>query len=535
MNVRSGRFAFPLAALLVLCGSCSQHHASERLRRIAILPPSILIDDPGSQWLTTALPIVWEEDLATASDLVVQAANDSSGAYQFGATEILRTTVEKWGGRAHLHGVLTDASTQRNLETFDLQSVSGENILPLANAFAKQVDKGATTFSTASEQALQIFTAALQKTNPSARIEALNNAVGVDSSFGLAYILLAETEAQSDRQALPDLLTKAGQHANSFTALDRAKFNAFASQAVHAPILQQRIALRTVLQLAPNTLDALTELGSLRFLQGDATNGETVMARALELSPGNAAVLQQLGRGLIETRQFAQAEKVLTGLDQNAAILPALATCILLEGDLTRANAVSDRFSRSLQPEVQVIYRATWRALSGDLNGAIGSVSAQHFANPNLQSAVTAELVIWHLMQTDFAAAKATLVPVVAPSGAFTPESFLISRADEPVNEWMGSVQSSSLGPEQKQSVLAYGLFLAGHYDRAAQFWQRILGRSGGTDLRARAMLAGSLERSGHSKAAAKITVQPFIPEFGDLYAAVSFQEMRRLLNLQVR
>ena len=47
-------------------------------------------------------------------------------------------------------------------------------------------------------------------------------------------------------------------------------------------------------------------------------------------------------------------------------------------------------------------------------------------------------------------------------------------------------------------------------------------------------MLAGSLDRSGNSQGAKKVLVQPFVPEFGDLFAAVSFGEMRRLLNLQV-
>ena len=226
-------------------------------------------------------------------------------------------------------------------------------------------------FSTKSERALEEFTQALQTTTPAGRAQALKGAIGLDPSFGIAYIVLAETTAQIDPQALPDLLGQGGAHKASFTALDRVKFNALAAQAVHAPVPQQEAALAALLQLAPNTADALAGLGSLRFLQGDAANGERLLGRALEVSPGNANIRQQLGRGLIESKQFAKAEKVLAGLENNPAILPTLATCVLLERDGARAQAISDRFSQSLQPQVQGLYRATWLALSGNAAGAI--------------------------------------------------------------------------------------------------------------------------------------------------------------------
>ncbi len=484
--------------------------------------------------MSTALPIVLEEDLATAPHLLIDVVKDASAAYQFGATEVLRTTIENRHGELHLHGAVSDASTQRNREVFDLESTASAGVLPIANAFAKDIDKHATEFSTRNERAFQIFTRALEAPNAAPRMQALNDAIGIDPEFGLAYTILAQLTAQTSPQSLPDLLAKAGSHASSFTALDRAKFYALAAQAVHAPISQQETALRTLLQLAPNNLDALAGLGSLRFLDGDLANGERFMTRALDLSPGNVNVLQQLARGFLETRQFAQAEKVLTGLDNNPAVLPALATCVLLEGDVRRASAISERFSESLQPAVQMIYRATWLSLSGNTAKAIGALEGQHSADPNLQSAMNAELVVWHLMQGDFAAAKQAVTSISGKPGAFTLQAVLLSRSDLPIEQWEGTVQSAQMTVEQKQRVLAYGLFLAGHYDRAAQIWQQAVNRSGGTDLLARAMLAGSLDRAGNSQAVGKVLVEPFVPEFGDLFAAVSFREMRRLLNLQV-
>ncbi len=518
----------------MLFSSCS-HEAGDRLQRLAILPATVLIGDDSAQWISTAVPLALEEDLATAPHLLTSVVRDVSGAYQFGATEVLRTTVERRGGRIRVQATITDMSTQRNRAVFELDSASSAGLLPIANALAKRMDGRATDFSTKSERAFQMFADALQSANTQASIQMLNDAIGVDPAFGLAYIALAQTAAQTDPQSAPAFIARAEEHANSFTPLDRARLNAFAAQALHAPLAQQEAGFRTFLQLAPNTLDALAGLGSIRFVEGDANEGERLMTRALELSPGNVNVRQQLARGLLESRRFKEAEKVFSGLDNNPAVLPGLAVSVLLGGDRARATAIIDRFSQSLQPQVQVIYRATWLALSGNAAGAITALDGQRFADANLQSAVVAELVIWRLIQGDFAAAKQTLAAQTEPAGAFTAQSILLSGADAPLEGWQGAVESSAMNSDQKTDVLAYGLFLAGHYAEAAQIWKRILDRSGGTDPRSRAMLAGSLDRAGNTQAARKVLVQPFVPDFGDVYAAVSFGEMRRLLKLQVQ
>jgi hypothetical protein len=77
----------------------------------------------------------------------------------------------------------------------------------------------------------------------------------------------------------------------------------------------------------------------------------------------------------------------------------------------------------------------------------------------------------------------------------------------------------------------AYGLFLYGFYNRAAESWKAIADASGDTDLRARAMLAASLRLAGKPQEARKILVQPFVPDLSGYYAAVSFAQLRSLLG----
>ena len=517
----------------MLFSSCS-HESGARLQRLAILPPNILIGDDSGQWIGTALPLALEEDFATSPNLLAVYVRDPSSAYQFGATAVLRTTVERRRGQLHIQATLTDVSTQRNREVFELGDALSAGLLPLANGLAKRMDSGAASFSAKSERAFQTFAAALQSENLQARMQMLNAAIDVDPTFGLAYVVLAQTAAQANPQSLPTVLAKAQEHVKTFTPLDQARFNAFAAQTVHAPLTQQEASLEKLLQLAPNMVDPLAGLGVIKFLEGDAASGERLMTRALQLSPGNSSVRQQLARGLLENRRFAEAEKVFAALDNNPAVLPGLAVCVLLQGDLSRANTIINRFSQSLFPGVQGVYRAAWLALSGQTASAVAALQGARFADPTLQSAVLTNTVIWQLIDRDFAGARKTMASAAGPPGPFTPQAVLLSRADEPLDQWREQVQSSGLNAGQKQSLLAYGLFLAGHYAEAAQMWQQLDQRSGGADLGARAMLAGSLDRAGNTQAARKVLVQPFVPDFGDVYAAVSFGEMRRLLNLQV-
>jgi hypothetical protein len=94
-------------------------------------------------------------------------------------------------------------------------------------------------------------------------------------------------------------------------------------------------------------------------------------------------------------------------------------------------------------------------------------------------------------------------------------------------------VNAAPLSADQKPIVLAYGLFLNGHFPDAANAWRALCDQSGDTDLRSRAMMAASLTRAGRSLEANSPRVLPFLPNLtaGDQYAAIAFTEMRRLLS----
>ena len=517
--------------------SCSRRTGNS-LERVAILPANVLISDVSAEWISVALPLVLQEDLATSRTILASAANGESAAYQSGASEVLHTTIENRNGRIRIEAVFTDLHTQRNRNVLEIDGPSPAGLVGSINRLAKRIDEHASDFSTNSERALQAFTGAAESTQLQARVQMVREAASIDPAFGLAYIMWLEMAAQSAPQAISGIMATAKNHVPSFTGLDRARFNTLAARLLHAPLPQQEASLRTLLQLAPNSVDALATLGSLRFLEGDPGSGGRLLGRALELSPGNTSIRQQLGQGLLEARRFSEAEQMFVGLDNNPASLPSLATCVLLEGDTTRADTIIERFIGSVaNPDLKTLFRDTWLAVSGQSGKAIAGVQTSTFENPMLRSIALSQLAMWQLMGKDAAGARKSATEAVRldpRSVSFAAAAMLVTEGGRSVNEWRQMVDVSPIASDQqaKESVLGYGFFLNGRYSEAAQVWQQALDRSGGADLRARTMLAASFDRAGKRDDPRKVLVEPFVPEFGDLYAAVSFAEMRRLLQL---
>jgi len=488
--------------------------------------------------MKAAVPLVLQQDFLTCKNLAAGLVAGESTAYQIGAVNVLRVTVEAANGRIRMEATLTDLATQRNREVVRVEAPSPGGFVPALNALAKKLNPEASAFSTNNVQAVQALTTAAESANLQTRVQLLSGAIAADPSFGTAYIVLAESLAQAGQDA-GAILAKAAGHLSSFTPLDRARFNLLAARLSHASLAQQEQATSAVLGIAPNDGDALAALGAQRFLLGDAQGGERVLTRAITLNPANANLRRELALGLFETKNFAKAEKEFLGIDNNASILPELATCILLEGDVHRADSVFDRYLalRPANDPLTVFLRGEWLAISGRQREAVALLQHASSTNPQFQSLALSQISIWQLMggQTTEAKKSAALAAQLDPrSNSIAGVVLLITRGDRDPAQWMAQVNASGLNDQIKQPVLGYGLFLNRHYAEAAEVWQRLEQHAGGADLKARTMLSASLDRAGRLEDARKVLVQPFVPEFGDLYGAVAFDEMNRLLGIRM-
>ncbi len=477
-----------MLAVLLYCYGCARNPSDGSLRRIALLPSNVLIADSSSDWLRLAVPLVLEQDLSTSSAAVAALASDDSAAYQLGSTELLRTTVEQRSRQLTVDVNLIDLATQQNRKVISSRGPAAQ-LIPQLNALAKQFDKQASPFSTKSEPALRALAKGLSTSNPQLKSQALRDAIASDPSFGLAYFVLAET-LLSNKAEVQTVLDSAAARNKDFTELDRSRLNLLRKQVSHAPVEDLVVAAKALATNSPNNVEALATLGSNLFLLGDTSSAEPAFNRALQVNPANASLRQQLAIGLIETKQYAKAEQILTNLAAaNPAVLPALSVCVLLEGDGKRADVVYEKFLSSVtNPDAKTFYRATWLALEDRLTEAIAQLQKASFTDPRARGLASRQVSIWQQMA---------------------------GHAPSPAD---GS---------------AYALFLNRSYKEAAQAWAAIDKQSGHADLRARAMLAGSLSLAGNAAAARQVPVQPFVPDLNDAYAAVSFRELRRLLKGQ--
>lgn len=503
------------------------------MERLAILPANVLISDPASGWLKVGAPIVLEQDLMTAHSLVPGFAIDEAAATQNGATRVLRTTIENRNGGIHIEAAMVDNTTHKVVKTESAEASPASMLLTALNTLAKKFDPAAIDFPTKNEAAWQALAAADTNNNPQQRAQYLNQAINQDQNFGLAWVSLMDMIAPNRKTDLKRMIDDAKTHSSAFSPFDRAMFTMSMNRLDNAPPGEQIKAANAVLQIAPNDLDVLTVLGNNQILQGDSASGEQSLRRALSLNPSNVGLRFQLARGLMELRKYKEAESLFNSIEKTPAVYPELATCILLEGDKKRADAVADKFLASVQnEELRPLLHGAWDTLSGDRQKGIDLVLNTKFKSPNLEAIALGEATVWQLMGGDFDGAKKT-VGLLAQAGGQTKELpeivALLDDKTTPIADWQNKVNALGAPENIKQPILAYGLFLRGNYDDAAKIWQKVNDATHGQDLHARVMLASSLDRAGKS-AGTHIAVLPFTPEFADLYSAVSFAELRRLL-----
>jgi Flp pilus assembly protein TadD len=502
---------------------------------VAFIPANVLLSDPNSEWLKLGVPIVLQRDLMTAHSLISGYAPDEATATQGGATRVVRTSVENRQTRIHVDVTTVDAQSRKVLAVQSAEAPSVDALLGQLTALAKKFDPGATDFSTKNVRAWQSFSSAQGNENPQGRLQLLNQAISADADFGLAWVSLLQMITPNPQNDPHRLLDQVGAHRNNFSPYDRAKFDLAVAHLTSAPPAEQIKAAQRVLTLAPNDLDVLGVIGANQILTGDANAAEQSLRRAVALNPGNIGLRFQLARGLFQLRKYKDAEQLFTSMDKTPAVLPELATCLLLEGDKTRASQAADKFVASVQnPELKPVLQASWLVLSGDRQKGIDTLDHTQFTNSSLRSVALSQLSVWHAMGGNFAAAEKSVgLLSQAPGQAVqlhAVASMLVDKST-PSPEWQKKIEAAGMPEAIKQPVLGYGAFLRGDYTDAVTAWQRIYDRSHTADLHARAMLAASLDRAGKHADAQRITVIPFAPEFADLYSAISFTEMRRMLG----
>jgi len=527
-----------LVSGLIVFSSCTKKPTV--LRRVGLAPANVLIGDAGTEWLKVGAPLVLQQDLMSSQFVSPAMLSDESHAAEVGAQDILRLKLEEQKNeKIEVTATLVDVKTQKTTATEDVTAPSMAALIPALDKLAKKFDPSAGDFSTKNIEALKLLTEAGGTQKPQERLALLQKAQVADPNFGMAYFMLVEMMARQGPDALKQLVTEAKSHMANFPPYEKARFQLFLQQLDRAPLSQRTATVENLLKVAPNDLDALQMIGNVRFLNGDADGGVAALNKAIQLNPNNLNYKTQLAQGLVQNKRFADAEKVLAkfDFDKNPGALAELATTILLEGDVKRATETADRFIAKVpNPDLQGMFKATWAELIGDHAKAISLAENTKFSKPEVAGMTLSEATVWQLLAKDYAGARKT-AELTAKSDnhptAITVMSSLLVSGDQTVDEWQKKVEASPMNPAMKQTIVAYGLFLNGHYPEAEAEWKKAYDSTEGADLRIRAMYAACLDRQGKTAEAQKVKVQPFlIRDLADVYGVVAFSEMRRLTGL---
>ncbi len=397
-------------------------------------------------------------------------------------------------------------------------TATAPSYVAVVNRLAKQLSPDAGQFSTSNDDALRAYAAALETTDRAGKESLLRQAIAFDPHFGMAYLSLIEQQSSDPTEASQTLAAAHAQSAG-FVPLDRARLAVMAARIGREPLAQQTAAMQAMVNLAPNDVDSLASLGTERFLLGEAQAGEADFRKAIEIAPNRTDIKHALALGLLTSRRFEKAAQVFQTLGDNPNEQQGLAICLLLSGHVAEADKVMSAYfaarRASAGPGLALIH-ANWTAVSRGIAEAAGELQGQTFTVPLLNSIAQSQLAIW-----DLALGRQTVAnQLLARNSAFK----------TPVAE---AYRNAATGRGDPKS-LAFSLFLHGEYADAAQAWAEIVKQTAGLDLRARAMLASSLEHAGRNEAAKDILVQPFAPDItgADPFSAISFNEMRRILKL---
>jgi Flp pilus assembly protein TadD len=423
------------------------------------------------------------------------------------------------GGRVHVEAVLEDAVRVRHLGTIRASAPAGE-LLPLAQAVAREIDPGARPLPTSSPRAFEAYIAAIGASDPAAADAGYDRALGADPRFGVAYLAWIQSLlARGEGARAARVLAAARQNAAGFQSIEWAQLDLTASLLARDRAGERRalVALtradpadasvyrrlsdldaaahsyrdaaafcQKAFEREPTEVLLLNQLGYLRAWAGDLDGAVEALERYRSLRPAEANPLDSRGDVFYWFGRFAEAEQAYREAYTKDASFEGgaepykIAWTRLMQGDLKGADASFAEFfqARKSAGDTLVEYRqAQWEHLTGRRSQAF--VRLERFASsaqPVEASLSYAQLAIWTVegrdrqRARDYAAKASASLPVVLLA------RFLAQPA-APAAEWSARAAGAFPAPAQagfRRLALAYASLLSQDFAAAVGPLQEI-------------------------------------------------------------
>jgi tetratricopeptide (TPR) repeat protein len=594
--------------LFLLLAGCTRQPQAPGVERIAILRFENLGASASNDWMGRAFSEVITAELAGAPGVYAIPSNLLHGldrvfgprpvsapgistertlAFAAGATRLGYGEYSVRGGRLSARLTMEDPRTGKMAQVF---SAAAGDVFAVASDLARQVSARVAPYGTNSVPALKAYMAAKESTTTAGTAQNLEQAIAADPDFGPPYRLLAQWKAQQqDRAAADALLGEALARAGAMPPAERARleleaanlhgdsaarksalttlvalepndpvaWNSLAELCMSRREYQQAVqAYRKLLQVEPEDVGALNQLGYAAAYAGSPDTGLEALRRYQALRPAEANPLDSQGDVNLLAGRLPQAESLYLQAakkdpnSESGGDLWKAAMARLMSGDVAGADTLFQQYvkTREAAKDPVVEYRQTeWSWISGRRKSACQRLEtfargAENGPLREIASRAYSQLAVWRLMMGDRTAAaqlaqKGSLLAGRSSAGAALVARFLTEPPASP-SEW--SVRAERFFPNAsedslKDFALAYALLLGKQFQPASLLLKQLYdGANPSADPGLPVLLAWTCLETGRANDAAPLLrLNPLPSTSGaSMFAPFSFPRIYYLRGL---
>jgi Flp pilus assembly protein TadD len=586
---------FSKFAVVVLCLtalSCSRQPSSAGFQRIAILRFENVGTDPSLDWMGRAFALAIARDLAAAPGVYAipferlhrldQAfgprplaapgiSAEQSLALSASANQLAYGEYYLAGGKLEARLAIEDPQSQKILRVLSASANAGD-VAGAADSLARQISNQAVGYPTRSPAALTAYSAALESTDPAARIAHLEEAIAADSGFALPYYSLAQAKLQQqDRAGAVALLDQALAQGSRIPELERARL-AYLAAGIRGDAASSLLALtawshaaptdpdvwsligqdfmnshryaesmqafQKVLAVDPDDINALNRLGYAAAYAGQLDPAMTAFQHYQALRPGDANPLDSMGDVHLVLGRLHDAENFYLQAARrdpsflNGGELFKAAMARLMSGDVAGADGLAKQYADGRAAARDVMadsYRAQWSWIAGRRQEGVAqmtafALNAEKNSLHHPASQAYSQLAIWNLAQGDRSGAarqaeKAVALAEPASANLAAAARFLSQPAASEA-EWAARAQHDFTQPAQKPTrdlLLSYALLAEQQFAAAARILEPMYEHTANSaDESLPVLLAWAWLESGKPKeAAGLLRFNPIPPATG--------------------
>jgi Flp pilus assembly protein TadD len=557
------RFFLLFLSFLALAPACARKQSAS-VERLAILPFENLSSNSNLSWIGRAAAAAIVYDLTPSRNVSAQNVESIAASYSMDATRAVQGYFFESNGKVGFRVTVEDLRRTKTVDSFELDGLVSEGVLPLVNGLAAKLSPAARPFGTSKEEAFRDYGQALTAADRPTALRALEAATAADPGFSSAYLAWAKVLAGGgDRdKALKVLAAAKDAHPNAIEAAELEYLLSTVTSDVNA----REKALETLTRDAPPNYARLRELAELQLSERKFSGAVRNFEAAAKLSSEDPGIWNQLGyayafaqdlagaRRALETYQRALGPADVNGLDslgevsfylgdfagaekyfleasaKNSAELLKAAQARLMTGDLPGADGFFQKYLSAIQAtqrELAGYQQAQWEFLTGRRKAGMQRLEQILAKLPGEGPAVGAcQLSIWKLQTGDSA-------------GAVSMADQAVKSAQSPAVRNMSAmcraVAEGSKANSNSPVANAFGLMLARRYAEALPIIEKIYRETNPSfDGQVRTLLAWAYVENGRAADAKQLVALYPIPlSAGDpLFASLIFSKFLSLRDV---